>query len=268
MRFAKCTVSADEGAPIEGPHSALLGHGQHKVLVTRARLHEVELPTASTNSEAAASRAEREEEEGCLLWLEYALPQELFVDPDKTHELGISQKSTKAHLGAPGEPLLLSANTTFMPSCQGISSRGALPEAECRRGPVMVNVELPSYSPLIGPPPLVRQEVFIRRSELLGGVATNMREVEIQLPVHLRYGQPCSGSCNGLLAAAAAPPLVGIACAGAPPQQLEAAAAKVGQGLLHFTVPVGRVAHWNLVVAFSGLAALGGLLSVVYALSG
>ncbi|CDJ40471.1 hypothetical protein, conserved [Eimeria tenella] len=238
----------------------LQGRGFHRVFETRVQLEVV--PNAGAAAAAAADS--KGEAEQCLLWLEYRLPQQVFADPDQTHELGAPHKYRRGPPRSPGSPILLRPTTLFKPSCPDKPSS----EATCHHGPVLVNVELPSYSPLLGVPPVVRQEVYVHSKML--DASPDTREVSVQLPVHLRYGPPCSGSCSRLLKSSLAAPLVGLECSGRPQQQLTAAAtagAAAGEGPLEFAVPVGQRADWALTVATSGATLALGVYAVVFSLA-
>ena len=267
--------STDVSLSLVKASTRLEGKGFHRVFESRILLQQQ--PSARTAASAAAGEKDAAEE--CLLSLEYRLPQQLFADPDQTYELGAPDRHGRViSTGAPGGPLLLQATTIFKPSCQG-GPRRAPQGGSCMQGPVMVDVELPSYSPRLGPPPVVRQEVHIHPKMLEGGAPGSTHEVMVQLPVHLRYGAPCSSSsCNGLLREAAAAPLVGLSCRGREKQQqtataAPAAAAAAARGAaaeaaaVEFFVPVGQTAHWGLSAAVTAAAMTFSIIAVVFALA-
>ncbi|KAL8271563.1 hypothetical protein Esti_004598 [Eimeria stiedai] len=240
---------------LKGAFTELKGQGFHLVLQTRVQLQ----PRAAAAAKpAAASAAGQQQEAGCLLSVEYSLPRQLFADPDKTYEFEALEPSGGFYGGPPEGPLSLPTTTTFEPaSCEGPpqAGRGA---PLCNEGSVLVDVELPAYSPLLKPPPIVRQEVSIHPN-LLGGP----REVVVELPVHLRYGPPSS---TGLLRSAAQPPLVGLSCQGAPQVQQQATPAAAGMeaaaaaGGLEFSVPVGERADWGFAALTSAATAASALV--------
>ncbi|CDJ60456.1 hypothetical protein, conserved [Eimeria maxima] len=265
---------------LAGASTTLLGKGFHLVFESRVLLKQQQ----STAAAAAAAAAGKEE--ACLLWLEYRLPQQLFADPDQTYELGASDTHGRVLTGAPGGPLLLQPSTLFMPSCSHGGPQGA---PNCTHGSVLVDVEQPSYSSKLGPPPLVRQEVYVHPSLLQedssSSSSSTTREVKVQLPVHLRYGPPCSSSnssCNGLLRMTAAAPVVGLSCGGQEQQQQqlkataeateaaaagEEAAAAAAAGSVEFSVPVGQRVHWAATSGVCAATLILNILAVVFVLA-
>ncbi|KAL8448304.1 hypothetical protein Emed_003834 [Eimeria media] len=256
---------------LKGASTELKGQGFHLLMQTRVQLQPRDAVAAKAAAKPAAAAksaaaAEQQQEAGCLLSVEYSLPRQLFADPDKTYEFEAHGPSGGffggPHGGPPEGPLSLPTTTTFEQVSCGEAS-------ECDDGSVLVDVELPAYSPLLKPSPIVRQEVYVHPN-LLGAP----REVVVELPVHLRYGPP---SRTGLLRFAAKTPLVALSCQGAPKVQLQAAttaaaaaaraAARVESsstaaagGELEFSVPVGERDDWGLAALTSAATAASALV--------
>lgn len=181
--------------------TSLVGRGMHRELQTKvlARRRPAWIRASWLRRAVAAI---------CLLSVEYKMPQQFFFDPEETYE----------------DPSLVSASRrrrcgrgcflkrTFLLDAASGAEGGAA---------VSVNIELPGTSPLLGPPPRVRQEALVfqrplplaerlwpsrpRRDRLL--------EWRLSLKLHARYAAPCR-KCSGFRRAALPTPEVSLRCDG------------------------------------------------------